>query len=142
MRVASIDGKQVYDPVSDLWIPYKTASDALIAHLSLHHDIPLRAIDLFLDAIQSPLFDFKELTFENAGEIDTRVSEHREELSVARASVGHRHTTAGIPHVVYDLLVNGCAEKDGDLVSPLLYCAPRRQGSQPCCSRAQMTSAR
>jgi len=57
------------DSEASLRIRYATASDAILARLSLTERVPPRMMDLVISAIRDPLFDPKELTSKRSADI-------------------------------------------------------------------------
>lgn len=50
----SIDGLDVLEPTSDMWIPCKSRSDALLAHLYLTDNFSVGDMDLILEVVNNP----------------------------------------------------------------------------------------
>lgn len=97
------NGNLVLEPIREEWIPYKTVSDALIADLSLSHNVSLATLDLFLAVVSDTAFNPGHITFERATDIDARISEHRrEQLAVSLYSHGSGRECAGMPLIVLE----------------------------------------
>ena len=82
---AHIDDHLVFDTRLGEYVPFANPSDAMIARLSLALDVPVHAVDLFLDILHNNSFKPGEVTIRRAGDIYQHVSEFRAERALVRA---------------------------------------------------------
>lgn len=97
-----VDNKVLEDDCG-LWIPFKTASDALIAQLMLVQKFPSSTVDLFLGILSHPNFKIEQVTIKRGTDVDKCVSDHRRDIAFSRCvSV----ETAGMPDDILTTVID------------------------------------
>lgn len=103
-----------FEPTSGLRIPFRTASDALIAQLLLCRGVPASSVDLFLRMVRGPLFGHSHVSLKTAQDIEVRVCEHREQIEAAcSVQLRDSSTSSGMPMAVLDQVVDLLASSAG-----------------------------
>ncbi|THH07700.1 hypothetical protein EW145_g3189, partial [Phellinidium pouzarii] len=109
----TIDGNQLFEPQTKLWIPFKTRSDALLAQLPLQYGLSTIHFNLFLEILHDPSFSPRDLTFRDAADVDMCISERRRNLAHQRSlSVlkDEARECAGMSPIVLDLVLDQIIE--------------------------------
>lgn len=90
------------EPAASQRIRYATASDAILARLSLTEHVPPNIMDLVISAVRDPLFDSKELSLKSSADIYLQTANSRMQDA---ASLDNR---SGYPPITFpqDVLVN------------------------------------
>ncbi|KAI5118763.1 hypothetical protein M0805_004849 [Coniferiporia weirii] len=125
----TIRENHVLDNSTKLWIPYKTRSDALLAHLKLQENVPASVLDSVLRVIQDPAFDSTKVTLNTSADVDARISEYRHSLSSRRTQ--NDDAVVGMPLVVLEQVLDQIVEQMGDCVREALNQYPDNEVRYP-----------
>ncbi|KLO17827.1 hypothetical protein SCHPADRAFT_900204 [Schizopora paradoxa] len=107
--MAAMDPTLCFDNELRTHFQFKSASDALLARLSIMNGIEDAILDLFLSVVNDPNFDSKEVSFKESADIHLCVAERRQENLDSlgnRSSQDMVNVTAGLPTVVLDCVVD------------------------------------
>ena len=100
-------------PDLNLWVPFKSRSDALFAQLVTIHNLTWPTIDAVLSVVLNPDFAISNLTVRSGGDIVNRISDMRTLETLAREHSYASRSPASthiIPHTVVDLVVEHLRE--------------------------------
>lgn len=92
---------KAYDPYSDAEIPFRTASDALLARLRLEEGLSISTVNLFLDILRDRHFNTEDISFQSAAGIDKFVAEHK----LTQQYIGEVNGRADVPFPVLDRIL-------------------------------------
>ena len=95
-----LDDRRVYWDAKKEWVEFNTHSDALIASLALHHDIPLVAIDLVVELLCTEHFKPTEVSFSKATDLYSSIGTRRQQAAWNRSysKASPVNSVAGFPN--------------------------------------------
>ncbi|KAI5118248.1 hypothetical protein M0805_007497 [Coniferiporia weirii] len=110
----TVDGNQAFEPETELWVPFKTRSDALLAQMLLQHGLSKIHFNLLMCILLEPSFSLEDVTLRNVTDVDVCISEHRRNLAERRSracslTLGHS-APIGMPSIVLDLTLDRMLE--------------------------------
>lgn len=106
---------------TNVYVPFQTDSDAMLASLQLFHDVPCRFMDLFFAVVTHPDFDPRQVTLRNSTDMIKVVEESRlkDRMAVVHERSANRNDRvahARFPHfVLYEVLDIIHAERMHDM---------------------------
>lgn len=83
-HMATSSATAVHDPLSNTFVPFPNASEALIASLRLEHRLSVPVVNLFLGVLRDERFRVQEVRFGDAGDVDLGVARWRGDVGDAR----------------------------------------------------------
>ncbi|KAH8109247.1 hypothetical protein DFH11DRAFT_1747182 [Phellopilus nigrolimitatus] len=109
----AIEGNKVYEPQTNLLVPFSSHSDALLAQLPLQHGLTRHHFNLLLDVLLDPSFCPADVSLKSSTDVDMRISDYRRTLGGNRNRVGQigYPEPVGMPSVVFDLVIHKIIEE-------------------------------
>lgn len=107
-----VKDKSCYSATYEMWIPFNTTTDALVASLSLHHGFPRSMFEIVLEVVRNPSFRLDDLTLSSELDVASQISECRLENAFRRGNLNAQSEPArGVPLTVVQLVADHLAEQ-------------------------------
>lgn len=105
-----------FDKRNKLEVPFKTYSDAQIAHLLLRYALPWSGIQFVLKIVRDPHFHASEVSFNDAADIDLVVATHQKNLFQSAQEIAGNFKRA-VPVLIVEQVADMLADDLDSLAS-------------------------